>query len=149
MVGDRKLAGILLERQSASVVIGIGVNLVEAPAVAGRGTISLSGLGVTMERNAFAIRLGTIFAEEVAHWRSTGVQPLLVRWMKRAHPIGTELLVRGSGEAVKGTFDGLDGDGGLRLRLQSGELITMRSGEVLMTPSVPEAEMEARDAACD
>ena len=38
LVDGAKLAGILLERAGETVVIGIGVNLIRAPAVAGRAT---------------------------------------------------------------------------------------------------------------
>lgn len=60
LVGEAKLAGILLERHANAVVVGIGVNLAQAPDVPDRKTESLSGLGYAIARDAFADRKSVV-----------------------------------------------------------------------------------------
>ena len=69
MIGAAKLAGILLERVSESVVIGIGVNLAAAPAVADRETIALSAFGPAPDRDSFAAGLARQFDLELERWQ--------------------------------------------------------------------------------
>ena len=131
MVGRAKLAGILLEREGDAIVLGIGVNLAVAPEIDGRETIALSTFGAAPDRNHFAGELARGFALELERWRNFGLEPIVNRWLKAGHPIGTPLEVGEPGEeAVSGTFAGLGGDGALQLRLADGTTRTIHAGEV-------------------
>lgn len=126
-----KLAGILLEREDEVLVVGIGVNLARAPTVEGRATVALAALVPAPDRDLFATALATLFATEIERWRSYGLDPLLRRWQAAAHPLGTPLAVAPPGEEpLTGSFDGLTGDGALRLRLADGGSRVMHAGEV-------------------
>jgi len=129
MVGDAKLAGILLERVGDAVIVGIGVNLAVAPPVEGRATVALSGFGSPPTPQVFAARLSEGFTAELERWRTTGSDSVIRRWMEAAHPIGTALQVGGT-EGPSGTFAGLDPAGGLQLRLSDGTTQTVHAGEV-------------------
>ena len=85
LIGPAKLAGILLEAEGASVVIGIGVNLVSAPDLPDRAVTSLAALGSACERDHFAGLLATAFDLELERWRTYGLEPLLARWRQAAH----------------------------------------------------------------
>lgn len=136
MVGSAKLAGILLERAGDGVVVGMGINLVHAPAVDGRETTSLAALGGSTGRDAFAWALAAAFADDLAAWRAYGLGPLIGRWLRAAHPPGTRLLVGEPGEApLAGEFAGLDGDGALILALADGTRQTIHAGEVRLGPA--------------
>lgn len=131
MVGRAKLAGMLLERERDAVVLGIGVNLAAAPKVEGRETIALSGFGAAPDRDYFAAQLACGFALELERWRTFGLEPIVARWLKVGHPVGTPLEVGEPGEeALSGTFAGLAGDGALQLRLAGGTTRTIHAGEV-------------------
>ncbi len=133
LLGDAKLAGILLERFGDSVVVGVGVNLVQAPEVPGRKVASLAGLGHHAERNAFADLLDTCWAHALRLWRSGGWEQLRHDWIARAHPLGTPLAVHGpEAELIRGTFGGIDPEGALQLRLAAGTTRTIHAGEVLL-----------------
>ena len=126
-----KLAGVLLEREGEALVVGIGVNLAQAPAIDGRHTIALSELVPAPERDLFAGALAASLASELGRWRSYGLDPLARRWQAAAHPAGTPLAVAPPGEAVlDGAFDGLTDEGALRLRLADGTLRVMHAGDV-------------------
>jgi len=133
LVGGAKLAGILLERFADDVVVGIGVNLAEAPDLPDRVTVALTRFGPAAERDAFANSLADCFAEELQRWRSYGLGPLLTRWQSCAHPAGTPLSVSQlDGTALSGTFAGLADDGALRLALPDGTTRHIHAGEVLL-----------------
>lgn len=131
MVGRAKLAGILLERTGDSVIVGIGVNLAQAPQVAGRETICLTTYGPAPDRDHFAASLARQFDLELDRWRNFGLEPLIRRWLAAAHAVGTPLAVGEPGELpLEGHFAGLTGDGALLLRLADGTSHTIHAGEV-------------------
>lgn len=132
MIRGAKLAGILLERAGDHVVIGIGVNLAQAPEVAGRRTASLSALGHVMDRDAVAVTLAQCMADALLEWRRGGwPAAILTRWHAAAHPRGTALtLTEGEHAGLTGRFDGLEQDGSLALRLGDGRRIIIHAGDV-------------------
>ena len=131
LIDGAKLSGILLERAGDAVIIGIGVNLAQAPAVEGRETVALAQLGPAPARDAFAARLATCFAAELERWRRFGLAPLVQRWLAAGHPPGTPLVVGEPGEPpLTGSFAGLSDDGALQLRLADGTTRIIHAGEV-------------------
>ena len=131
LIGTAKLCGVLLERVSDAVVIGIGVNLAAAPQLDGRETMALSAFGPAPDRDTFAAALARQFNLELDRWRSFGLEPLLRRWQAAAHPLGTRLLVGEPGETpLAGEFAGLAADGALQLRLADGTTRTVHAGEI-------------------
>ena len=132
MAGSAKVAGILLERSEDRVVAGFGVNLASAPDIEGRETASL-GSGVVPQ--AFAPLLAASFARLLSAWRHADPVAFARAWLARAHPVGTKLEVHsGPGERVRGTFDGIEPDGALRLRLAGGGVEIIRAGDVSLAP---------------
>lgn len=130
MLGDAKLAGILLERSGDKVVAGFGVNLAAAPVIEGRKTASLGGV---MAPQAFAPLLAASFARVLAAWRSADPGAFAQAWLARAHPVGTPLDVHsGPGERISGRFDGVETDGAMRLRTTSGAVEIIRAGDVTL-----------------
>lgn len=133
LLRDAKLAGILLERVKDSVIVGIGVNLAQAPEIPGRKTIALSDLAPAPSRDDFAGKLATQFSLELQRWRDFGLPPVLRRWQAAAHPIGTGLTVHESdGTIISGTCDGLGETGFLRLRLADGTVRAIHAGDVFV-----------------
>lgn len=130
LAGD-KFCGILLERDGARAVIGIGVNLAAAPKVSGRKTLALGQRGLAPDRDLFADELARRFAIELDRWRQHGTGPMFSRWQAAAHPIGTRLSVHDAGGVrVTGSYDGLAPDGALRLVLDDGSTRLVHAGDV-------------------
>lgn len=133
LLGGAKLAGILLEGEGDSVVIGIGVNLAAAPQLPDRQTVALSELGPAPDRDHFAASLAKQFDSELERWRTYGLNLLLRRWRAAAHPEGTTLLAEEpGGNRIEGTFAGLDGTGSLLLRLEDGTIRAIHAGDVML-----------------
>lgn len=131
LLGDAKLAGILLERSGNRVVAGFGVNLAGAPDIAGRKTAGLKPFA-DITPQAFAPLLAGKFAQLLSAWRSAEPVQFAQAWLARAHPIGTALEVHcGSDERVTGTFDGIEPDGALRLK-RDGMIDIIRAGDVTL-----------------
>lgn len=129
LLAGRKLAGILLERQGERVVAGFGVNLASAPPL----DRAVADLGGIIEPKAFAPLLASTFARMLKLWRESAPLLFAQAWMARAHAIGTRLRVHGDdGTLVEGSFDGIDEDGGLRLRCKGGELRRVHAGDVAL-----------------
>ena len=128
MLGDAKLAGILLERTGDRVVVGFGINLAAAPVISGRKTASLAG---AITPQAFAPLIAASFVRLLAAWRTADPAAFAQAWLTRAHPIGTPLDVHaGPDNRIAGRFDGIDPDGALRLRRDDGEITRIRAGDV-------------------
>ncbi len=130
MLGDAKLAGILLERSGDRVVAGFGVNLAGAPAIPGRKTAALSSYR-KLTPQAFAPVIAGSFAQLLAAWRRSEPVSLAEAWMARAHPVGTVLEVHGGqGEISRGRFMGIEPDGAMRLLHEDGTTSLVRAGDV-------------------
>ncbi len=128
-----KFCGLLLECERGHAVIGVGVNLSAAPAIADRKVKSLSHSGPAPTRDAFAEALAARMALEVQRWREYGAEPIVNRWKAAAHKPGTPLSVHDAGGTrLSGTFDGLTEDGALRLRLADGTTHVVHAGDVML-----------------
>lgn len=129
-----KLAGILLEREGDSVIVGFGVNLANHPPDTDRPAGCLAALGGGAPDPAFFLEtLAAAFARWLARWRGEGVDPIRSAWLAAAHPAGTALATHTAGGAwVEGLFDGLDETGALRLRLADGASHVIHAGDVFL-----------------
>ena len=133
LLDGAKFCGLLLECERCYAVIGIGVNLAIAPAIEGRTVLSLSEIGPSPARDAFASALAAQMALEVRRWREFGCEPILRRWESAAHKPGSPLKVHDStGAPVTGTYDGLESNGALRLRLADGTTHIVHAGDVTL-----------------
>ena len=133
LLGGAKLSGILLEREGGAVVVGIGINLAQAPDLPDRPTVALSVLGPAPDRDAFALALAAAFDREIERWRTFGIEPLIRRWLAVAHPLDTPLKVHDAdGVPTYGTFAGLAPDASLLLRLEDGTTRAIHAGDVTL-----------------
>jgi len=131
LVGGAKLAGILLERQGDCVVVGIGVNLAEAPWLPDRETAALALLGHRLDRDAFAQSLAEVWEAKLTRWHRGEWPALRAEWRARAHPEGTRLAAHDAVLGpITGGFAGLDPDGAALLRLADGTMRAIHAGDV-------------------
>ena len=133
-----KMAGILLERQGETVVVGIGVNVAFAPEIPGRETTCIHQANMKNDNDAAGV-LGYLvpeFAKRVEQWRTRGLAYVLDQWVERAHRNGTRLTVSdGTQAGVTGGFGGLQSDGALRLKRDDGSVVVVNAGEIQMAKS--------------
>ena len=132
LLDQAKLAGILIDAAPDGarldwLVIGIGVNLVAAPEIPGRATTSLKAHGGTLSADDAA---DAILAK-IAAWHDAPGAKIREAWLARAHPVGTELIVRGARDERRGTFAGLSERGELLLR-DKDRIEPVSTGDILL-----------------
>lgn len=126
LLNGGKLAGILLESTGgrggvSHFAIGIGVNLVHAPAPqevetgAMRPVSLLSDAGVTVEPEAFLDLLAPSFARYEAQFTTYGFAPIRTAWLDRAARLGDVITARTAKDEIIGTFETVDDAGNLVL----------------------------------
>jgi BirA family transcriptional regulator, biotin operon repressor / biotin---[acetyl-CoA-carboxylase] ligase len=130
LVSGAKIAGILLEQVDDATVIGIGLNVLEAPSNAAYKTTTIVANGgiasVDGARDILLDRLG----KHLATWQADGFTPIREQWLNRSYPVGAAIRVNSGGQPVAGHFAGLDIDGALlldtpqgRQRIVAGEVV--------------------------
>ena len=134
LINGRKAAGILLELVAGHggdrLVVGIGVNAVQAPEGAGISATSLAAEGCSeTDPGRLLEKLCRRFAHWHRRWSRAGFAPVRAAWLTRAKEIGAPVVVRLARESFAGAFAGLDEDGAL-LVAAAGELRRVASGEV-------------------
>jgi len=107
------------------VIVGFGANLAHHPEGLDRPATSLSP---AVDPAAFLRRLAAEFEAWLQRWRAEGLAPVRTAWLAAAHPLGTALTTTDA----RGTFEGLDETGALRLRLEDGGLRIIHAGDVFL-----------------
>jgi BirA family biotin operon repressor/biotin-[acetyl-CoA-carboxylase] ligase len=131
LLDGTKCAGILLERQGTSLVIGIGVNLAHHPDGTERPATSLAAAGLPVPQPAALLAaLAPAFARWRATWQAQGFAPLRQAWLARASGVGGRIVARLGSESPEGRFAGLAEDGALLLRLDDGNTRAIHAGDV-------------------
>lgn len=134
LIDGAKISGILLERSGDAVVIGVGVNLQSYPDNLGRPATCLASHGIgPLDPGYFLEEVAICFARWLGRWRGEGMCVVRTAWTENAHPVGAALnLVLPDGSSTDGLFDGLDGDGALRLRLADGAVRVIHAADVFL-----------------
>ncbi len=131
----RKLAGVLVEGQLrggevASLVAGVGVNvhaIAFPPEIAGRATsLALLG-GEGLDRSALAARLLAAIGDAAARYEEDRLASFANDLARMDALRGERVEVAG----VRGTGEGIDGEGRLLVRGEGGEVTAVVAGEVV------------------
>jgi BirA family transcriptional regulator, biotin operon repressor / biotin---[acetyl-CoA-carboxylase] ligase len=160
LVGDRKLAGVLVEAQSQgsrleAVIVGIGVNLMgDLPDEVAATAITLAeAAACEVNRAAFIDRLLSNVAHWIDRYAASGLPAVIPAWTDRM-ALGLVARAIVDGAPLEGELAGLDGDGALLVRDATGGVHRVRSGDVELVrriaraPSVPPAAAESAVPAC-
>ena len=141
LIGDAKLAGILIETSIIGVdtlaMIGIGINIAEAPPVSGRDVTRLADHSNTPPPPSALLQS---LSNSMAHWleiwsKGAGFTAIRTAWLARARPEGASITVNAGDGPVHGSFVGLDMDGALLLLEPSGHRRRFSWGDVSVLPT--------------
>jgi BirA family biotin operon repressor/biotin-[acetyl-CoA-carboxylase] ligase len=134
--GERKICGILAEAidtpAGRAVIVGIGINLTQnafPPELADVATSVSEATGDAPDREQILAAL----LNALSHWYSLLNQPgqIVDAWSNRSsYAIGKLVEVSNGDDIWQGTTAGVEPDGALRLRTSSGEIKTVRAGDV-------------------
>jgi BirA family biotin operon repressor/biotin-[acetyl-CoA-carboxylase] ligase len=134
LIGERKLAGVLVETQSQggkldSVIVGIGVNLAPLRVAGVPESVATRAIALEVDRERF---LGELLAQVerwVDRYVACGLDSIIPAWQQRMAP-GLAARAMIDGEARCGELAGIDHDGALLLRDDAGTVHRVRSGDV-------------------
>lgn len=131
MVDGAKVAGILVEIiEDSAAVIGIGLNIAQAPEGAAYPVACLRDAGVTTSPQAVLTHLLAALEQHVAHWTEHGFARSRAAWLARGPAPGEVVRVRIGTRIDTGRFAGLDADGALLLA-EDGALRRVIVGDVV------------------
>lgn len=118
-----KIGGILIEsalqplNNSATVVIGFGLNLRAHPEIEGQPATNLHNFGISLKPLDFIKTLDQSLYRWIGVWsEDDGLQRIKEEWLRRSLPIGTSLITKGLNGTFHGTFLGISQEGYMILR---------------------------------
>ena len=129
----RKLSGILLETRDTTAVIGIGINCslsddnrnaIDQPVAC------LSDLpDYSANRSVLVSRLLCSLGHGLEIFMKQRLEPFRQEWMQK-HAYSNRRILTDGMNPREGTAIGIDGNGALLLKLDSGEIIPVQAGEI-------------------
>ncbi|MFD0858408.1 biotin--[acetyl-CoA-carboxylase] ligase [Roseovarius aquimarinus] len=130
LLSGGKLAGILLEGSGSGrvmdhLVIGIGVNLAEAPPGAEGAVPPVSlrqGTGAEVAPETLLAHLAHAYAARETVFGARGFGPLREAWLARAARLGEEVIARTMRGETRGLFETVDAEGKLVLKTEGGRV---------------------------
>lgn len=137
-----KIAGVLLEAGSTGrgveLIVGIGMNLAAAPALATDAAAPAAALGSDApSAELMGERVVSAFEAWRLRWAEEGFAPLRTAWLARAEGLGGPVRASSAEGPIEGVFEDLDADGGLVMMTSGGRRVVL-SGEVFFgASSVP------------
>lgn len=134
LVDDKKISGILIEAPSLCeeyILVGVGLNISSHPDLQDKPTTSLKNEGVDIISN---INITNMFMNEFNRyykkWLIDDFIPIRDEWIKNAQNIGKLISVNTRFSRVSGKFIDIDLSGSIRLKISSGQIFTINTGEV-------------------
>ena len=135
-----KIAGILVEGEGLpsgafALVIGIGVNCVSHPEIAGgQAASNLAARGLPVDAETLFARLALRMDEELRRWdRGRGFAGVRAAWLARAAGIGEPIRANLAAGTVSGRFETLDEAGRLVLVGDDGSRRAIGAGDVFLS----------------
>lgn len=138
-IGEKKICGILAEMtettKGAAVIVGIGINLKSSnfPAEIAEIATSLEAeTGNEIKKDELLNSLARFLNYFYEILQSDGGAKIIVEeWSKRSsYALGKEVKVKLENETVFGVTDGLEENGALRVKTDSGEIRIVQAGDV-------------------
>lgn len=137
LVNGHKIAGILLEYHEhegqAFLHIGFGVNLITSPGLPDNFYEAINILFLTkrpIENTEFMEALAPRLLDLEQSWRGGGFEAIRQTWLDNTVPEGTPVSFHENGTLVNGFFAGIDAQGALRLKDESGSIRTVNTGDL-------------------
>ncbi len=133
LIGKQKIAGLLAERQANTIIVGLGVNVLQdrqaLPDIATSIKLeSKAGASLDAVLNVFGAR----FEIWYARWLSEGFDPIQSALRFWLQGVGDPVSVKTGNALFEGQSLGVDGLGRFLLRLDTGQQKAFDQGEVTL-----------------
>ncbi len=134
LINNSKVAGILIESFNNNgndlLNIGVGINIKSNPTNTIYSATNLYNENIEVPRevvlNCF---FNCLYATEQI-FLSQGIKEIFRLWLSYSYKVGTKIGVKIGENRIEGSFNGLDSDGSLLLVKDSGEELTILTGDV-------------------
>ena len=126
-VEGNKLAGILIEQREGRCLVGVGVNVAEAPLPT---SVALSQLGSEQEKSIVA----DLVVSSVLDAAQLDVNTAVTQWKRRDILVGTTQVVTSGDNTVEGLVLSIDPCHNLLLQTQKGILELPAATSAIITP---------------
>jgi len=131
LIDRNKFAGILVEGEGATVVIGLGVNCVHHPAGTEYPATDLAAAGVRAAPDSLFAPLSAAMQARLKQWdRGAGFAAIRSDWLARAAGLGKGVRISTADGELTGQFEGIDAGGRLVLRRPDGTMQAVAAGDV-------------------
>lgn len=127
LIGQRKVGGILIElvdaQRPASLVVGIGINVYEAPGVDVTGDYRATRIvdhSASCSRNLLVARLISSIHEAVRTFEESGFDVFKETWELRDVLRGRRVVLTGVEPPIEGIGAGIDGEGAYLIKTNNG-----------------------------
>ena len=122
MVREGKISGILVEQVNDATILGIGINVLQAPGGVSYNVSTIVGCGGLATVDGTRSALLKALASWLDVWDRDGFAAIRSAWLTRAHPPGTTLRVVNGERTIEGRFADLADDGALILDTSEGRM---------------------------
>ncbi len=133
LVHNRKLSGILIEIREGFVIIGIGINCNMTSAQRKAIDQPVTSLDVLLEqevnRNLLIPRLLFELTQGLEKYFDIGFEPFREQWVRLHAFQGKRVRIDGT-PVREGFAQGIDNSGALTIKLDTGEVMSIHSGDV-------------------
>jgi BirA family biotin operon repressor/biotin-[acetyl-CoA-carboxylase] ligase len=124
-IDGAKVAGILPEALSGGerltwAVLGVGLNLADAPTDTPYRATSLRAHGATVTPEGGLQAFLMLLGQWLQRWEGAGFAPVRTAWLARAQGLGQEVTVTLGNRQERGIFRDLDADGAMILETGNG-----------------------------
>jgi len=132
-IDDNKIGGILLESITHAnqtwIIIGLGLNLEHSPTnIANTSCLREYRINITSQ-NILNLIMES-FEKYYNIWHTYGFVNIRTLWLNHAYRLGMEVTIGNESNRISGIFKSIDESGAIELRLSSGEIYTMSTGEM-------------------
>lgn len=121
LIDNNKVSGMLLEKgENNYLIIGIGVNICEAPQSAELlyPVTSLKAKGINIDRLTFLRSYINKFDNNYEIWQKSGFSPIKTSWLNAVKGINDKVCVHTASEKIQGIFTGIGDNGELLLQTE-------------------------------
>lgn len=142
LIGNRKIAGILLEMDTEMdtidyMVIGLGINVNSAagrfPKIIREKTTSvMMETGKPFSRTILLCRFLEVFEHRYNTFRESGFEPIIVRWKALTNMMGKQVLIQTINGSYKGVIVDVDHNGFLIIRDDQGSEKCLFAGDITL-----------------
>jgi len=138
LVHGKKLCGILTEMKAEQdkidfVIVGIGINVNAAIKNLPKGATSIKEeLHAAISRVELARKILEILDENYLKFKKEGFDPIIDEWKALTEMLGARIKISLPNRTFEGLAHDIDADGSLLVRLDSGIVEKVSSGDVVM-----------------